>query len=143
MESDVIYFSPDVPKLHAFKDLDPASIFTYMEFSYYVRYIEKNENEAFLDSLKTANKLIKIDDINNGQTFYNPLNLQAFYDYYEDGNLVAIKKRFSIDTDEQVHSLYGYLNEITRTQVDYEDVGGSFKQNVFARLMMKAISSTT
>lgn len=58
------------------------------------------------------------------RTLLSAVNLQAFYDWYKQGDFVSIKKRFSYDpknspiTDFEVEGIYNYLEHLVKNLID-------------------------
>mmetsp|Transcript_15641 Transcript_15641/g.23980 ORF Transcript_15641/g.23980 Transcript_15641/m.23980 type:complete len:97 (+) Transcript_15641:1196-1486(+) len=61
-------------------------------------------------------------DLENLQTLMNPINLFFFFEKYKEGNLDAIRKKFSLRnqeelTNEAIKGIYDYLGYVVDRQV--------------------------
>jgi len=65
------------------------------------------------------------EDNTSLRTLLSPINLQAFYEWYKQGDFVSIKKRFSYDpvhspiTDFEVEGIYNYLEHLVKHLIDF------------------------
>eukprot|EP00347_Sterkiella_histriomuscorum_P017232 403350176 len=136
VSNDNIRLSPNAPHIQTYQDLDPDNIANNGEFSYYVQFVEKSTTEQQMDPTAVQNLFLLTPTYAN---LMNPANLQVFYEKYQEQNYNAIIKRFQIASNDQIDSLMGYFKYITARFVTYEDRGGDYEVNTFARLMLKAI----
>lgn len=139
VESDRLKLSDKTPTVHSFKDLDPANIYFYGEFAYYVKYIEKKTDENALTQEQTVAYFTLSPTFGN---FMNPANLQDFFDKYSENNYGAILKRFGLTQNAHVDSLMGYFKYVIKSGIEFTDLGGTYDQNAYARLLLKTMKNT-
>ena len=71
----------------------------------------------------------------------NPANLQIFFENYRDRSYIPIIKRFSLTVD-QIDALMGYFDMIMKEQILLSDIGGSYEQSVFSKLIIKTMNDS-
>jgi hypothetical protein len=61
----------------------------------------------------------------------NPENLYEFFTNFVANSYDAIIKRFGLNSNDQVSSVYGYLKYLIANHLGYKDLGGNYEYNAF------------
>lgn len=76
------------------------------------------------------------------KSFMNPANLQIFFENYKAQNYAPILKRFAIKNIDEIHAFKGYFDLIVNEQVLLADISGSYSQQAFSKLVLKAMNDS-